>query len=63
MPDDDRQGYLAYMVRLWRVEGEEGPLWRSSVESPHTSERQAFANLELLIAFLRERTSNEEKRK
>jgi hypothetical protein len=56
MPNDDRQDYLAYMVRLWRAEEDGGPVWRASVESPHTGERQTFANIELLIAFLKEKT-------
>ena len=56
MPNDDRQDYLAYMVRLWRAEEDGGPVWRASVESPHTGERQTFANMELLIAFLKEKT-------
>ncbi len=52
MTDDDRQDYLAYMVRLWRIEGEGQPVWRASVECPHTGERQAFATLRLLFAYL-----------
>ncbi len=56
MPNDDRKDYLAYMVRLWRTEGDEEPVWRASVESPHTGERHTFAKVELLIAFLREKT-------
>ena len=56
MPRDDRQDHLAYMLRLWRAEDDAGPVWRASVESPHTGERQAFANVELLIAFLKEKT-------
>ncbi len=56
MVNDERQDYLAYMVRLWRAEGDEGPVWRASAESPHTGERQTFAGLELLISFLKEKT-------
>jgi hypothetical protein len=55
MSADDRPGYLAYMLRLWRTEDDERG-WRASVESPHTGERQAFADLETLFAFLQERT-------
>jgi hypothetical protein len=52
----EQPGYLAYMLRMWRVEAEDGPAWRASVESPHTGERHGFANLEMLFAFLAEKT-------
>ena len=52
----ERPGYLAYMLRLWQVKTDEGPVWRASVESPHTGERHGFANLEMLFAFLEEKT-------
>lgn len=56
MLDDDRQDYRAYMLRLWRVEEDDRPVWRASVESPHTGERHVFADLKALFAFLEERT-------
>jgi hypothetical protein len=41
--------YRAYLLRLWRTaEGQ----WRASVEDAHTGERQAFASLGQLAAFL-----------
>jgi hypothetical protein len=52
----EQPGYLAYMLRMWRVNDGENPVWRASVESPHTGERHGFANLELLFAFLEEKT-------
>jgi hypothetical protein len=52
----ERPGYLAYLLRLWRVNTDQGPVWRASVENPHTGERHGFANLELLFAFLEEKT-------
>jgi hypothetical protein len=54
---DDPSRYLAYMLRLWRVETEDGPAWRTSVESPHTGETQRFDSLEALYAFLVEKTA------
>lgn len=43
------------MLRIWQA-GSGGRLtWRASVESPHTGERQAFANLQALCAFLHDR--------
>lgn len=58
MPDDHRQNYLAYLLRLWRTKDDDWPGWRASVESPHTAERHTFTDLEALFAFLRERTSS-----
>ena len=47
-----QQRYLAYMLRLWQVSSDRDPIWRASVESPHSGERRGFANLERLFAFL-----------
>ena len=44
--------YLAYMLRLWQVSSDGEPIWRTTLESPHTGERHGFANLELLFEFL-----------
>ncbi len=52
----ERPGYLAYLLRLWQVNDEGKPVWRASLESPHTGERHGFANLEMLFAFLEEKT-------
>ena len=46
--------YMAYLVRLWQVNGEGQPAWRASIEDPHTGERRGFASLESLFAFLKE---------
>ena len=54
-----RSGYLAYLLRMWRVEAEEGPVWRASLESPHTGERAGFASLEALFAFLMEKAGED----
>lgn len=43
---------MAYLLRLWQVEAEEDAPWRASVESPRTGERQGFASLAELMAFL-----------
>jgi hypothetical protein len=52
----EQQRYFAYMLRLWQVSSDGEPIWRASVESPHSGERRGFANLELLFAFLEEKT-------
>jgi hypothetical protein len=43
---------LAYLVRCWLVETEEGPVWRASVEDPYTAEQRTFADLRSALAFL-----------
>ena len=47
---------LAFLVRCWLVETEEGPVWRASVEDPHTAEQRIFADLNGAFAFLGEET-------
>jgi hypothetical protein len=49
-----KHDYLAYMMRLWWDNTDEG-VWRASLEDPHTGERTGFASLEALFAFLRYR--------
>jgi hypothetical protein len=51
-----RQGYLSYLLRIWRAGGE-GPAWRASLDDVTTGERRAFGSLEGLFAFLRERAA------
>ena len=47
--------YLAYLLRLWLVEGD-GPVWRASLENPTTAERHGFASLGQLFSFLEAET-------
>ncbi len=56
MSEKSERDYLAYMLRVWKARTDDGPIWRASLESPHTGERQAFADLAALFAFLQERT-------
>ncbi len=48
--------YLAYMLRLWRVD-DESPVWRASLVDVRTGERHGFGSLELLFQFITERAS------
>jgi hypothetical protein len=51
--------YLSYMLRLWQAGSREGrSVWRASLENPHTGERQAFGDVEALVAFLADKTSS-----
>jgi hypothetical protein len=51
--------YLAYLVRLWEVDTNGRSVWRASAQSPHTGERHAFADMDLLFDFLEQRTKGE----
>ena len=55
MTEEPRE-YLAYMLRLWKVSGVGPPVWRASLEDPHTRARKGFPDLESLFAFLEEQT-------
>jgi hypothetical protein len=52
----EKQRYLAYMLRLWQISGEDRPTWRASLEDAHTGARQGFASLDALFAFLKDKT-------
>lgn len=49
---------LSYLLRLWQVERNGEPVWWASLENPRTGERQSFADLAELFAFLDEKTVN-----
>jgi hypothetical protein len=46
--------YLSYLLRLWQASSGGELVWRASLESPHTGERQGFSSLAKLVAFLEE---------
>jgi hypothetical protein len=48
--------YVAYLLRLWRVNSEGKTAWRASIESASTGERKGFASLDDLVDFLRQQT-------
>jgi hypothetical protein len=48
--------YLSYLLRLWQETGDGSPIWRASLESPHSGERLGFADLASLVAFLEVQT-------
>ncbi len=50
MKNSQQTDYHAYLLRLWR-EGQQMP-WRAMVEDPHTGQKQNFASLSRLFAFL-----------
>jgi hypothetical protein len=56
---NEPKGYQTYLLRLWYVQVQGKTQWRASIESPHTGERQLFANLEQLFAFVGERCESQ----
>jgi hypothetical protein len=52
----EQQGYLSYLLRLWRAEDGERPMWRASLKGVHNRQQLGFASLEDLFHYLRSRT-------
>jgi hypothetical protein len=48
--------YLAYLLRLWRMQGEGAAGWLASLTSPDSGERHGFAGLDDLFLFLQRKT-------
>lgn len=48
---------LAYLVRCWLVETEQGPVWRAAVEDPYTTGHRSFADMNALFEFLTKETT------
>jgi hypothetical protein len=44
--------YRSFLLRLWQ--DSDTHIWRFSLEDPHTGERRGLANLDAVIAFLKE---------
>ena len=55
-----RRAYVSYLLRLWQTGDVEKATWRASLEDPLTGERQGFASLEMLVAFLQARLCDQE---
>ena len=54
--------YISYLLRMWRS-GPGETAWQASLESPLTGERQGFAGLDDLWAFLQAQTGIKDKAK
>jgi len=52
----ERPGYLAYLLRMWRVEVDGEPRWRASLERPSDGERYVFGSLDATFDFLHQRS-------
>ena len=49
---EEGQRYISYLLRLWQTESDEGLVWRASLESPQSGERQGFVSLAELCTYL-----------
>jgi hypothetical protein len=52
------QRTISYLLRLWPTRTRQELIWRASLESARTGERQGFADLTELFAFLEEEVSH-----
>ena len=52
--------YRSYLLRFWEERSAQpvSTVWRFSVEDPHTTQRQSFADLDALIAWLKAEVQN-----
>lgn len=50
--EHNRDNYVAYLLRLWRVNANGRWVWRASLEHPQTRTRQGFGDLGELFEFL-----------
>jgi len=55
----ERPAYLSYLLRLWRAPGGAGQPWRASLQDTLSEERQGFADLEALTAYLHDQIEGE----
>ena len=53
--------YLAYLLRLWQIDGDR-PRWRASLRSVANGEQRGFSSLEALFEYLREETADHRRR-
>ncbi len=54
----EQRRYVAYLLRLWQVTSGGGRVWRASLQDVQTGERQGFASVAQLIAFLEAQTQD-----
>lgn len=57
---NEPDAYQTYLLRLWRARCHGKWQWRASLESPRTGERQLFAGLPQLFAFVAERCDEQD---
>ncbi len=48
----EQRGYRSYLLRLWQAGNGDAPEWRIVLEDVRTQQRQSFASVDHLAAFL-----------
>lgn len=48
--------YLAYLLRLWLSDNAGQPVWRGSLEDPHSGSRIGFGDVQSLLTYLNQQT-------
>ena len=48
--------YYAFLLRLWRVDGDGEPAWRASLQDAISGEETGFPDLAALFDYLRQLT-------
>ena len=51
--------YMAYLLRIWSGDESHTPVWRASLEDPHTHQIIQFSLIPELIAYLQKLTESE----
>ena len=54
---NNRHNHASFLLRLWRADS---AIWLASLEDTTTGERKGFANIDLLVQFLKSLTDEAE---
>ncbi len=54
--NESHRGYVSYLLRLWQAQNNGDWIWQASLESPQSGQQLAFANLDDVLAFIRQQT-------
>ncbi len=46
------QQYFSFLLRIWQAGTSEQPIWRASLEDPHTHQVTSFKDMNGLFAYL-----------
>ena len=53
------KNYIAYMLRLWRINNTGLLVWQASLEDPHSGKQIGFADFESLFSYLKDQTGTD----
>jgi hypothetical protein len=61
-PDKPKSRHFSYLLRLWQTVDGENVVWRASLERPGSTERLGFVSLADLVAYLEQKTEEQQDR-